>query len=278
MSHLPPRAFDLFAEAYPEQPRVIEHGLCAHPLMQLDALADLAERLPASSIEYAHAKQPIGVTEKPPVPDISPAEAIRRIDTSGCWVALTFIDQDPAYHALMMEVIDELRPAIEPRTGAILSPNAFVFVTSPWGVTPYHFDPEHNVLLQIRGHKIMTQFPANDPVFSPSEAHETYHLGGPRELTWRDEMRARGVDYALFPGQALIVPVKTPHFVQNGPDVSISLSITWRSEWSYAEADAHAFNAMLRKLGLDPRRPGRWPARNRGKALGARALRKLRIR
>ncbi len=278
MSYLPAKAFETFAVAYPERPQVFEHCLCDHPLMQIEALAQLAERLPASAIEYAAAEQPIGVEGKPPVPAITPAEAIRQIDTSGCWVALTFIEQDPAYAALLAEVIEELRPAIEPRTGGIHQPAAFVFVTSPGGTTPYHFDPEHNILLQIRGDKVMTQFPPNDPAYSPSEAHEMYHTGGPRELKWRDEMREGGIAFTLHPGEGLIVPVMAPHFVKNGSRVSVSLSITWRSEWSYAEADAHAFNAMLRRAGLDPRRPGRWPEQNRAKALGWRALKKLGVK
>jgi hypothetical protein len=66
-----------------------------------------------------------------------------------------------------------------------------------------------------------------------------------------------------------------PHFVQNGPEPSISLSITWRSDWSYEEADARALNKQLRRIGLNPRAPGRWPQRNRAKALGWRVLRKL---
>jgi hypothetical protein len=66
-----------------------------------------------------------------------------------------------------------------------------------------------------------------------------------------------------------------PHFVRNGPEPSVSLSITWRSEWSFAEADARAFNGVLRRFGLSPRAPGRWPARNRAKALGWRAVAKL---
>lgn len=278
MSALPPRAFETFAAAYPERPTTFAHTLCEHPLMRIDALAELAARLPASAIEYAAAEQPIGIEGKPPVPSISAAEAIRTIDTSGCWVALSFIEQDEAYRALLHAVIEELRPAIEPRTGRIHKPAAFVFVTSPGGTTPYHFDPEHNILLQIRGSKVMTQFPPNDPAFSPGEAHEAYHTGGPRELKWRDEMLAGGTPFPLHPGEGLIVPVMAPHFVQTGPEVSVSLSITWRSEWSYAEADAHAFNAILRKAGLDPRRPGRWPEQNRAKALAGRALRRLGIR
>ena len=67
-----------------------------------------------------------------------------------------------------------------------------------------------------------------------------------------------------------------PHFVRNGPEPSVSLSITWRSEWSFAEADARAFNSVLRRIGLRPRQPGRWPHANRATALGWRVIRKLR--
>ncbi|MBU6268941.1 MAG: transcriptional regulator [Sphingomonadales bacterium] len=275
MSCLPPRAFATFAAAYPEQPTVFEHTLVDHPLMRLDALAALADRLPASCIEYAAAEQPIGIEGKPPVPAITPAEAIRTIDTCGNWVALTFIEQDPAYAALLAEVIDELRPAIEPRTGTIHKTAAFVFVTSPGGTTPYHFDPEHNILLQIRGSKVMTQFPAGDPAYAPDETHEAYHTGGARELHWREELGAGATEFPLTAGEALFVPVMAPHYVVTGPEASVSLSITWRSEWSFAEADARAFNQVLRRIGLSPRRPGRWPATNRAKALGWRVLRRL---
>ena len=76
----------------------------------------------------------------------------------------------------------------------------------------------------------------------------------------------------------MMVPVMAPHFVNNGPEVSVSLSITWRSEWSYAEGAAHAFNGVLRSIGLKPARPGRWPEQNRVKALGWRVLKKLHLK
>ena len=81
---------------------------------------------------------------------------------------------------------------------------------------------------------------------------------------------------ACPPGQGLFVPVMAPHYVKNGPAVSISLSITWRSDWSFAEADARAFNHVLRKIGLKPKAPGRFPKQNKAKAIAWRALRKLR--
>jgi hypothetical protein len=79
-------------------------------------------------------------------------------------------------------------------------------------------------------------------------------------------------------GEGIHVPVKAPHWVQNGPEPSISLSVTWRSEWSYAEADARAFNRMLRGLGIEPASPGAFPAQNLAKAYAYRAVRKLGLR
>ena len=268
------KSLDLFAANYPETPHILEHSLRSHPLLELDALAELAEALPATSIEYNFADLPIGVDGKPDPTGIPIGETIRNISTSGSWAVLKNIEQNPAYAALVDDLLDELRDLIEPRTGKMLTRQAFVFVTSPGGVTPYHFDPEHNILLQVRGSKVMTQFPAGDPSYAPDEAHETYHTGGARELTWRDELQAGGVEFAIAAGEALFVPVMAPHYVRNGPEPSISLSITWRSEWSYAEADARAFNAMLRNYGMKPARPGRWPSQNRAKSYAWRALRK----
>lgn len=266
-----------FAASYPETLHKLSHRLRDHPLMQLDALAEMAQALPDTSVEYNRADLPLGLNgEKAPTNGIGIGDTIRNIATTGSWAALKNIEQVPAYANLLMALLEELRPTIEAKTGALLRPQGFVFVTSPGGVTPYHFDPEHNILLQLLGSKVMTVFPAGDARYAPDETHETYHTGGGRELYWRDELAAGGRQWALHPGEALFVPVMSPHFVNNGPAPSVSLSITWRSEWSFAEADARAFNGLLRKAGLSPRAPGRWPARNRAKALAWRLVRRLR--
>jgi len=268
MTVFPEESLHRFSSHYPEVPHKFVHNLGQHPLLELDALAALAESLPAASIEYNFADLPLGIDGKPAPTGIPIGETIRRIGETGSWAALKNIEQAPAYAGLLHDLLAELRGAIEPRTGRMMKLQGFVFITSPGGVTPYHFDPEHNILLQVRGSKTMTQFPAGDPRFAPDEVHETYHVGGGRELTWRDELLAGGTEFPLAPGEALFVPVMAPHFVRNGPEPSVSLSITWRSDWSFAEADARALNGVLRRIGLTPARPGRWPARNRLKALG----------
>lgn len=265
-----------FSESYPEVPHKLAHALGDHPLMSLEALAALAESLPAASVEYNFGNQPLGVDGKPAPTGIPIGRTIREIETTNSWAVIKNIEQHPDYARLLGELLDELRPAIEAGTGRMMKLQAFAFVTSAGGVTPYHFDPEHNILLQLRGNKVMTQFPAGDPRFAPDQVHETYHTGGGRELKWREELLSGGTEFALSPGEAVYVPVMAPHFVRNGSAPSVSLSITWRSEWSFAEADARAFNGWLRGLGLTPRRTGRWPKRNRGKALAWRVLRRFR--
>lgn len=264
-----------FSANYPEIPHKLTHALGAHPLMELESLAALAEALPSASIEYNAADQPIGVDGKPAPTGIPIGTTIREIETTRSWAVLKNIEQDPTYAGLLADLLAEIRPVIEARTGRMLKTQGFVFVTSAGGVTPYHFDPEHNILMQVRGQKIMTQFPAGNAIYAPDEVHETYHTGGGRELKWREDLLAGGREIALSAGEAVFVPVMAPHFVRNGPEPSVSLSITWRSEWSFAEADARAFNGFLRKLGLKPSAPGRWPATNRAKALGWRVARKL---
>ncbi|MFA9201707.1 MAG: hypothetical protein ACEQR8_11110 [Cypionkella sp.] len=270
-----PEARAAFAAAYPEKPGIIAHRLGEHPLLALDALATLAGRLPAASIEYNRGDLPIGIDGKPGGTGIGIEDTIRHIATSNSWAVLKNIEQVPKYRALLLGLLEELRPAIESKTGAMLRPQGFVFISSPDAVTPYHFDPEHNILLQLAGHKTMTQFPAGDPRYAPDTTHESYHTGGPRELAWRDELATGGTAFALGPGEALMVPVMAPHFVRNGPASSISLSITWRSDWSFAEADARCCNALMRKAGLTPRAPRRWPAGNRAKAYAWRAWRRV---
>ena len=267
-----------FSDHYPEQPHKLTHLLADHDLLTIEALARLGENLPQKSVEYNRGNLPMGVApEDVEANGLSIGETIRTVEECGSWAVLKNIEQVPQYHDLLVGLLGELKPHIEAKTGAMLRPQGFVFVSSPDAVTPYHFDPEHNILMQLRGSKIMTQFPAGDARFAPDETHEGYHTGGHRNLVWQDEFAADGTEWQLSPGEALFVPVMAPHHVKNGSETSVSLSITWRSDWSFEEADARAFNGLLRKVGMRPNAPGRFPAQNRNKAFVYRAMRKTRI-
>lgn len=272
----PQEARQRFAAIYPDEAAKLTHGLTGHPLLAIEALAGLAERMPAASVEYNLGALPLGVRpEDTPSNGLSLGDTIRTIETNGSWAVLKNVERDAAYSALLDGALAELAPLVEARTGPMLNREAFIFLSSPRSVTPFHMDPEHNILLQIMGEKVMTVFPAGDEELVPAVQSEAFHAGGHRNLVWQDGFRARGTAVTLVPGDAIHVPVKAPHFVENGTGVSISLSVTWRSERSVAESELHGLNALLRRRGLPTGRIGARPERQGVRRLAYRIMRKL---
>lgn len=272
----PEEARAAFAAAYPDRAAPLRHGLAGHELLTLEALAGLAERMPAASVEYNLGKLPLGVrAEDTPSNGLTLGETIRTIETNGSWAVLKNVERDADYGALLDRALAELAPLVEQETGPMLHREAFIFLSSPGSVTPFHMDPEHNILLQIRGQKVMAVFPAGDEELVPAVQSEAFHAGGHRNLHWRDGFRERGMAVTLLPGDAIHVPVKAPHFVENGPAVSVSLSVTWRSERSVAEGELHSLNALLRRRGLPVGRIGARPEAQGARRIAYRIMRKL---
>jgi Cupin-like domain len=271
-----PAAKARFKTLFPETAGTLTHGLSAHPLLSLEALVALGQRLNPDHVEYNKADLPIGVDPSHVKGNgLSIAETIRRIEDNGSWMVLKWIENDPDYAALLHDTLSELRALVEPVTGAMRKLEGFIFISSPEAVTPFHMDPEHNILLQIRGTKAFSTFPAVDATIVNDVEHERYHMGGHRNLPWLDRFAEKAVVHAMGPGDAIYVPVKVPHWVKVGPTLSISLSVTWRSEWGYRESEARLMNAVLRDWGISPVAPARFPAQNLPKALAYRVARRL---
>jgi len=97
--------------------------------------------------------------------------------------------------------------------------------------------------------------------------------GGHRNLAWEPN---DAVAFDLTPGEGVYVAPHAPHWVQNGGEVSVSLSITFATAASENRRRVHSINARLRRLGLSPTLPGRRPGADRGKAACSRALGRVR--
>lgn len=263
-----------FSGAYPDKATHLTHRLADHPLLEIEALARLAERIRPRDLEHnAATNLPLGISNADtPSNGLSVHDTIASIERCGSWVLLKQIQQDPLYRDLLHDVLAELRPEIEPVTGEMLKLVAFVFISSPEAVTPLHFDPEYNILFQIRGTKTMTLFPASDAEIVTQTFREKYYNGGPRNLPWRADFGPRGRPIHIAPGEGIYVPILAPHWVKTHGEVSVSLSLTWRSEWSFHQEDAHRFNSRLRRLGLSPAQPRAFPRGNLAKSVAQRAL------
>ena len=246
-------------------PFIIQHRLAPHRLFALPRLVELARSLPAGKVEWNSGNVPVSLDPgETPRNGLSPEETIRRIEQCSSWLVLKNVERDPEYAELLDRCLGEVDRAAPDLTAGMHGFESFIFVSSPNAVTPYHMDPEENFLLQIRGRKIMRVFERS--VLTAVEL-ERFHTGAHRNLVYRDAYATRARAFTLMPGIGLHVPVTTPHWVQNGPEVSVSFSITFRTRATARAAHAHQMNAILRKIGIEPSPVGESALRDRVKEL-----------
>jgi hypothetical protein len=256
--------FDLdraaFAASFGRRPMGVQHNLVDDPALSLEAIAELADRFPGR-VESHRADLPAVMPDGAPELDLSPGDMVRGIEENGCWMVFWYVDQDPVFKELLDRCLDEAEGYLPPGAGPAIQRECFLFLSAPNAVTPVHFDPEHNFLLQIRGHKDMNVcgFPSQEV---ERRELDRYHDGGDRNLR---DIPSQGEVFGLDPGLGVYVPSFMPHWVQNGPRASISLSITFRTRESLRAERVHRINARLRRLRLSPHPAGESPVRDRAK-------------
>jgi hypothetical protein len=236
----------------------IRHRLEGHELFTLPRLTALANFLPESNLEYSPGNVP--ADQDPtltPRNGLSVDETIRRIEECQSWMALKNVELDREYAALLDSCIDQILVYSNAVSHGATRREAYIFVSSPNAVTPFHFDNEYNFLLQIRGKKRLYQWDRADRSVVSERQLEAFYVGAHRNLPFRDELMTKAVGYDLCPGDGLHVPIAAPHWVKNGPSVSVSFSVTFRNEDSERLASAYCVNSRLRKLGIEPLPPGR---------------------
>lgn len=263
-----------FSSRFNRGPFLIGHHLADHPLFELPRLLELARTLPEKNVEYNAGAVPVNCDpSKTPRNGLSIEETVRRIEECQSWMVLKYVDTDPSYRDVLHECLAEVRKHSEAIAPGMCQPEAFVFLTSPGSVTPYHMDPEHNFLLQIRGQKEMHVF---DREVVSDEELERFYDGAHRNMSYKDEFSAREKVFQLTPGKGLHVPVCAPHWVKNGPEVSVSFSITFRTPDLDHRSLTYQVNGMLRRRGWKPTPVGRSPWRDRLKCSAYRMWRKAR--
>lgn len=265
-----------FRACFDRRPFLIGHELTNHPLFEISRLLRLCRSLPETSVEYNAGNIPISVApERTPGNGLSAEETIRRIAECKSWLVLKHVEQEPEYRALLNRCLLEVARHSEPLRPGMFLAQGFIFISSPRSVTPYHMDPEHNFLLQIRGSKRIHLFDGHDRSILSEQELEQFYCGGHRNLTYRKNYERAGWTYDLNPGSGLHFPVTAPHYVKNGPEVSVSFSITFRTPDIERRSEVHSFNAYLRRRGLQPAPAGKNPWRDRLKSFNLRAGRKV---
>jgi hypothetical protein len=149
-----------------------------------------------------------------------------------------------------------------------------VLVASPGRVTPYHIDGEANLLMQMQGSKSVYIFDGDNREVLSTRELEGFWSGDIKAATLKEHLQNQAWEYIISPGDGVTNPVIFPHWVRNGADVSISLSMNFKRVVDNV-ADSYKVNSQLRKLGWRPMEPGRVRAIDQTKGMIYRTAKRL---
>lgn len=244
-----------FDDAFPGRSVGFIHDLHLDDRLTLAAVADLADRLPRRSVIADTAAQPLLVPKGgPPRGALErPGDVIRDLHNANAWLTLLNVEDDPGMAELMNTQLDQLESGIMAKQGKMRKRVAFVFVSSPNSVTPVHFDIEHSLLMMVSGKKTVSIGSFESDAVRRHEFDRYWDGSHGRIESLPPEIAA----YTLTPGRAVYIPPGTPHWVHNGPDISLSVTLTYFTAATVRENRIEDFNSRLRRRHLKPREPGR---------------------
>ena len=247
-----------FEEAFAKRrPVQFRHNLQEHPLLELGAIADLADRLAGHSVVSESAVKPLLVPAGGPArgAEPRPGDLIRDVEHSGSWLTLLNVEQDPAYGELVDTCLDQFQPYVERFPRDMRRRAGFIFVSSPNSITPAHFDIEHSLIMQIRGHKTLTY-----GEFGTRRAREhevrRYWSGSHGRI---ESLPSESLSYELEPGIGALIPPITPHWVRNGEAPSVSVTLTFFTRDTDEDTLIQSLNSRLRRLRISPKEAGQSP-------------------
>jgi hypothetical protein len=255
VEHRLPTVAELPHCGYPDRPVEFVHDLHLDERMTPASIADLADRLPPEEVAYETATKPLVVPEEgPPRGALErPGDVIRNLDKADAWMALLNAESDPAISDLMMGVLGQLQPGIMATQGKMRNRGAFFFVASPNSITPAHIDIEYSLLMQFKGTKTVSFGRWASDEVRRHEVNRYWEGSHGRVEAMPEEM----VSFTLTPGHGVFIPPCTPHWVQNGPNTSMSVTLAFHTAASTRERRVEDFNSLARKVHMNPREPGR---------------------
>jgi hypothetical protein len=262
-----------FGDAFARRSVAVRHALVDHPLFTIDAMAELADRLPQESVRRESGDLPlvnrngyVDVGEGPP------SATIRDVERNGFRISLRDIQQDRLYAELINECLDEVEEILRHREGGMRRRTGYLFITAPASTTPMHFDPEHSFLLQVRGVKHVSVAAFDDDSVRQRELDRYYDA----EDCDFAAMAEVAEEFRLDPGVGVYLPSFVPHWVNTEAGISVSFSIPFYTEFSERAESVNRINRRLRKLHLSPRGPGHSEPVDRVKATSFEVWGKLR--
>jgi hypothetical protein len=257
-----------FQQDFARKPFLFKHDLSGHELFTHAALKKLVERVgalpessakgkglrPAASPGFFVSASGKGMEWGTPEFQHALNLAFENLDSSSARIKLSSIHKIPEYRTLLNDCARSLSEVTGIDFARTFLPGlATLFISSPGQITPYHVDSEINLLLQIHGKKKTVYIANGDDRSVVKHTDIENFWTGKSYLKLTPEVDCKV--YELTEGQGIHNPPFFPHWVENGPNASISLSLGFDPIRSH-ESEVYRMNAYMRKLGLKPKPPG----------------------
>jgi hypothetical protein len=262
-----------FAAAFARRSIPVSHSLSEHPLFTVDAIAELADRLPAKSVRRVQGDLPLNSGYQwVDVGAGPPSETVREVERTGVRIALRDIQQVPEYAELINECLDPVAKLVAEREGGMSRRAGYLFVSGPASTTPMHFDVEHSFLLQVKGIKHVSVAPFED---NPGLRRRELDRWMDGEECDFEAMQRQAETTRIEPGLGVYLPSFVPHWVATEAGVSISFSIPFHTPYAERGEAVANINKQLRRIHLSPRPLGRSEGVDTTKVVLFRSLQKL---
>lgn len=256
-----------FARKFNRTDFLFDHGLANHPMFELSALAQLANRIPKFQNFVYWQNGRVKVDDKwdaNPAPRLPLEQTIEGIAGNDSLVILKHAEQDAVYGPVLQEILQRIYSFTSPDAQHdILLGESLIFMNSPNRKTAYHLDLESNFLLQVAGVKLVHVFDPADRSLTPHRELENHCGGDDNGAIYKPARQNDAHFYRLTPGHGVHFPSTAPHWVQNADQVSISININYDLVSIHHRLKrVYKMNRAMRRLGIEPTDPGESPIRD----------------
>jgi hypothetical protein len=262
----------VFSENYDRVPFGFSHNLHRLTLFENEMLRSLCETYAAHPEDYfvsGSAPAAGAVFYSVPKTALKPHEAFDQLTAGSYKILLKRLERHhDGFRDLLNTVFAQVRWQLQRNRFPVeaVRLESSVFISAPQATTPFHFDPEVNFFSQIEGEKIYHLYAPSE--LGEDEVEPLYMRAttdiGQVDLTRRDPSGEHL--FRLQPGMGLHQPQDAPHWVETVGSRSISYTFVYETRQGRMRSRVRSFNAYLRRLRIDPARPGERPARDAVKA------------
>jgi hypothetical protein len=176
------------------------------------------------------------------------------------WINLLHVNEvDKQHQELLDQIYAEIHSQV-PTLPRIYKRISGILISSPRAQVYFHFDRAGQNLWQIAGSKRVYLYPATPPFVTEEWLERCTLYGDETSIPYQSWYDEYATTFDLQPGQMLHWQLNAPHRIENGDELSISLTTEFYTKQIRRQLLVSAGNGLVRQAGLKPARTLSGPA------------------